>query len=561
MQQYVGGAEAEKERRGSAHALPRRYSLADMRLDCEAAFTAARAYHLEIDEIQRHFAPWRRQTHTRNSQVSGRPEAAPMMSGIFDGTGIASAASFVANMQADWLPMLDDFFALEPGPLWPGSDDDRNRSRRQLQGVSRIVHGLSTPVRLAGNEMFADLFAGTGAMFFSMGPRSRRPIDCEAVPIKEIALARGPKGTEIDRWFWRRNYKARHIGEVWPDGKIGDGLARLMRERRDVDVEVTQYTYWDYRESVFRHVAWTAHDKELLADERLRVTPWVTPRMMVVPGEPFGRGLGHLGLANVRTINKAREYALRAAAIQLLGIWVHRQDGVFNPETAMIAPGAFWEVGAVGGPHATLSRLDTPYNFDMAQFVIGDERNEARRVTLDDEIPELADRVRSPTEIAARQRRYDRNRGGTSVRLAHEMIAPIARASIDVLERHGMIEQGLDIDNVLLAAVINSPAALAQSAAKVERVTSWLQIIIGLFGPQAAMLAGEVEALIPQLARWMGVEERYLRTQGGTEELKQMIAQYAAQMQMAEQAKGAQAEAQTMPDPDPVEQFVSSGAF
>ncbi|MEQ1652582.1 MAG: hypothetical protein ABL897_08855, partial [Hyphomicrobium sp.] len=60
----------------------------------------------------------------------------------------------------------------------------------------------------------------------------------------------------------------------------------------------------------------------------------------------------------------------------------------------------------------------------------------------------------------------------------------------------------------------------------------------------------------PQLGRWLGVDEALIRSKGGTKELKDMIAQYAAQIQASEQAKPTQAAAQTT-TPDAAQQYLN----
>ena len=74
------------------------------------------------------------------------------------------------------------------------------------------------------------------------------------------------------------------------------------------------------------------------------------------------------------------------------------------------------------------------------------------------------------------------------------------------------------------------------------------QIVAGLFGPQAVMLVSEIEKVIPKMARDMGIDANDLRTQAGTKELQDRVAQYLAQIQASEQAKAVQAKAMVEPD-------------
>jgi hypothetical protein len=522
-----------------------KYAFEDKVHDAAQAFLRAQLYHRELTEIYRYFMPWREPIVERAGNRGGSSEGAQRTTYLYDSTGPASAFAFVANMKADWMPAFDDFFSIQNGPLFQGEADVAAERNQALQGVTKALHALLMPVRLRADEMFADLFAGTGALLMTKGDR-RAPIRGVAVPTREIALDTGPWG-DVERWFWKRNYRGRELEQLWPDGRFSDNLAAAIKADRNAQVLVTQYTYWDAADQDFKLCVWTDKDTQHeLWTERMQVSPWVTPRMFVVPGEAMGRGLAHLGLPNVKTLNKARELALRAAAFALLGLWTRRNDGVFNPDTAVMAPGAFWKVGsnASGGMGKSIERLDIPANFDVSSIIIRDEREQLRRVLLDDELPEVSDRVRSPTEIAGRMRRYDRNRGGATTRLALELVTPMVQRGVDLMEQQGLLPRGLSVDQMLTEAVVTAPAAAAQHTDKLEKMTSYLQIVIGLFGPQAAALSAKIEEIIPELARYAGVEERFIRKKTEAAQLKALIDQ-AVQQAVAQEraaAKGAPAE-------------------
>lgn len=515
--------------------------------DAADIWERASRYRTELREIYRYFTPWREPTSERAPQHGGPSEGDKRTQYLFDSTGPSSAFAFAAHMKGDWMPSFDDFFKLEPGPLYVAPDDEaRAQFVLQLQNVTKVAHGLLAKPRLAADEMFADLFGGTGAMYLSRGDR-RAPIRGVAVPTAEVALGNGAWG-EVERWHWKRPYAWRHLEEMWPDGKFSDKLTRAMKDKRTGEINVSQYTYWDATDEMFKLCVWC--DEDLSCEfhtETLKVSPWVTPRMFVVPGEAMGRGLAHLGLPSVKTLNKARELALRAAAFALLGLWTRRNDGVFNPDTAVMAPGNFWKVAYSDGPLKTISRLDVPHNFDIASVIIKDEREQLRRVLLDDELPEMQDAVRTPTEIAGRMRRYERNRGGATTRLALELVAPMVQRTVDLMAQLRYLPKDIEVDQILLQASIAAPAAAAMRTDKVERMVNWIQIMSGLFGPQIAALNATIEDILPQMARDLGVEEKFIRQKTKAEQMKALID--AAVSAALEQQKAAEKGAPAMPPP------------
>lgn len=544
------------------------YSLQDKMRDAERAFANAGNYHRELDDIYRYFMPFRAPTVGRAGSRGQQSEGASRTQALYDGTGPSSAFAFVSNMKADWMPAFDNFFTLKNGPLYklnPQISDDVKKQRTELlQAITDAAHGITANARATTTEeMFSDLFSGTGAMVLNKGDK-RQPIEAFAVPVREMAMEAGPNGSlDRGRRFWRRNYKTRDIEPTWPNAKIPKNLGEAILKDRNADVEVTQYVYWDWRENRYCYSVWTTLDAdvELWHEDGMLTSPWITPRMFVVPGESMGRGLAHLGLPFVKGVNKTRELSLRAAAFSLLGLWTRRHDGVFNPETARMVPGAMWKVASngSGGLGKSIDRLDVPHNFDVSTIIIKDEREQIRRVLLDDELPELADRVRSPTEIAGRRRRYERNRGGATTRLAYELVLPFVQRTIDIMSQHGVLPGGLTVDQMVTEVTIAAPAAAVQRTDRVERMVSWVQIMAGLVGPQFAMLTAKIEELLPEIGRDLGVDEKFIRKKAEYESLKDII---ETAVQQAAQSKSGAAPPQPQqqaPEVAPEQGYMNGG--
>ncbi len=515
-------------------------------------------YRAELNEIYRYFMPWRMPTTERAPQSGGRSEGQPITDVLFDASGMEGAINFAGQVQADWMPHGQPFMALEPGPLVP-EGDAKKQLAEDLQKVSNVVNDVVGPVMSTQlNETGFDLFAGTGNMLMLKGD-AYQPLRSLSVPTSELGLRNGPYG-EIWHHVWKRNWDASDIPVMWPGAKISDTLNRRIKDDPHGPVEVTQYTFFDPAARMWVHHVSSALDDSdgLLAEDGFRVKPWITPRMFVMPGETFGRGFGHLALPFVKTANKARELALTAAAFAIMGIFTRRSDNVFNPQTAVFQPLAFWNVAYNGGPLGpTIQRLPIPADFDVSSIVQQEEREQIRRVTMNDELPDAEKAVRSATEAAGWMRRYSRRWGGANVRLGTELIGAASARAIDILEDGGLLAAALGgrssnirIDNLLTKVTVRSPAMTALRADRVEQVVSYLQIVMMLFGPQAAMLAAKVEKLLPQMGRWMGVEEQYLPTETEQKQLLELMARMVAQQQE-------QASMPKMPTPQPSAPYVN----
>jgi hypothetical protein len=318
------------------------------------AWQRKRHYERQLREIYEYIMPYRDATglHALTHQNEGENRTDK----VFDGTAVAASLRFAGRMQRELTPIFQDFFAIEAGPLVPDSDDKKTLTE-SFQQVGRIANGVlaSGSFHMKSHELFLDLFAGTGAMTITAGD-DYQPVKFRTVPIPEIALDEGPDG---DIWGvdWKRRYRYRHLKTLWPRAEIGKELQGLIKDSPNGEVTLHQNTY--YAPAERRHVlkVWRENggDTELIWEESFRTNPWITPRFFVVPGEVYGRGLAHLGLASAKTTNKARELALLAAAFAVMGLWARRNDGVFNPDTARFEPLAMWQVATSASARSLLA--------------------------------------------------------------------------------------------------------------------------------------------------------------------------------------------------------------
>jgi Bacteriophage head to tail connecting protein len=520
------------------------------RQDCADAFMRAAPYHHELQDIYDYFMPFRRPTAGQlGANGGGATEGASRTDHLFDATGMSAAFNFAGNLVADWMPLNQPFFALEAGPLVPDGDA-KKALNEQLQYVTNMAHGVLASGRTHAtvHEMAIDLFAGTGFMYLGAGD-NRELVRGRAVPPIEMAVDEGPWG-DLWHFWWRRTWRGRDISVMWPSGKFDDVMARQMREKPRELIEIVQYTMYDPTARVWILKVWaqSVGKGEPFYTEEHRTNPWVGGRFYKVPGEVFGRGLAHLGLPFVKTANKARELALTAAAFAVMGIFTRRNDASFNPATATFEPLSFWTVGSNGGPLGpTLQRLPIPQDFDVSSIIIAEERKQIREVLLDDDVPDLNDPVRSPTEIAARMKRHSRRYGGVNSRLALEVIVPLVQRTVDIVEKQGLLTvagadgkpmpTNLNIDQVLTQARIVSPAMATQEADKVQRTVQALQMVQMMLGPQALMLMYKIDELVADISRWSGMDEKYINSKLEIDQLKQIMAQQAQQQQAVETMK------------------------
>lgn len=501
-----------------------------------------RKYDTLLAEVYDYVMPY------RISGIHKSGEGQKLTNKLFDATAPEAAVKFTGRMQQEVTPPFQSFFGLKAGPMLRRAR--RGKTKKFDEDLAEVAEqanaALSTSnFSLASTEMYADYFAGTGAMLMREGD-ARQPIKNLAVPIGEIALELGPDG---DIWgrHWEKTYDAWMVEEMWPDGRFSDELKQQMRHEQDKPIQLMQSTIWNPRTqlhelTVFRSGSGargaTRDDEASIWDEGFKVSPWITPRFWTVPGEALGRGPGLLMLPFVKTLNKARELELQAAALALFGVWTSVDDGVFNTATARYKPGAFWKVATNGGGRGpSLQKLDLPGRFDLSRVVVQEERDQVNRIGFNRQLPPDTGAVRSPTEIMARIRDLDIDLGGVYGRVALEIVHPVAQRAINILANLNILETDLTIDQLTVGLDVTSPIANSQNAARAKTTVDYMQVVSALLGPDTLALTMRLEETVPNLGRDMGVREKDLRSDEETQAIRQAIVERAAQIMAEEQMK------------------------
>ncbi len=451
---------------------------------------------------------------------------------VFDGTAPQAAMRFAGRVQADVTPPFQDFFALEAGPVAADRGLDKNELNKLLQTTTARVHGAVHTGRfhVASHEMYQDLFVGTGALLMDDGDDDDEIAKHISVPTHEIALSTDGWG-RVTGIHWKKKFKCNDLGDLWPNGTFSADLKKAMAKESDRDVEVLQSTTYNRETKLWDLVVLECSiDKKAppIHSRNYRTNPWLTPRFWVVPGEPYGRGPGLIALPFTKTVNKARELYLHAAAFALLGVHTYRDDGMFNPDTVQWSPGALIQVAANAGPQGpTLQSLNVPNRFDISQIVIADEREQMKIAMLDQTLPPDDGAVRSATEIAERMKRLSQDLGGAYARLALEVVVPLVRRHIDILHSRKALPTNLSIDQLLVALKVTSPIAQSQKANKVMPTVNWMTMIQSLVGAESLPMIAAVEKVFPDLGRDLGVSAEHIRSERDQQLLKAWVEKLA----------------------------------
>jgi hypothetical protein len=270
----------------------------------------------------------------------------------------------------------------------------------------------------------------------------------------------------------------------------------------------------------------------------MKSSPWIVARYMKVAGEVYGRGPLVTAIPDIKTLNKTLELLLKNASLSIAGVYTAADDGVLNPQTIRIVPGAIIPVARNGGPQGeSLRMLPRSGDFNVSQIVINDLRMNIKKIMLDDTLPPDNMSARSATEVAERMKELAQNLGAAFGRLITETMYPLISRVLSVMDERGMIELPLKVNGLEVRVTPVSPIAQAQNMGDVEKVTQWAQIAASL-GPEGQM-AVKTGAIADFIADKLGVPASLRTTPQEREQMMQQameMAQAQAQMQQQQAA-------------------------
>jgi hypothetical protein len=423
---------------------------------------------------------------------------------LFDATAIESSFRAAGQLHADLFP--PDFFKLAPGAIskLAMSPDDLTALKKQLQSISEIVNAFfqTGEFDTSTSEMCIDLLVGTGSLFPVEGD-SVSPVRFVCVPFDELAIIVDAYGKVVGI-FWRSRLSYRAIKDAFKDGEYPKSFTDKLNSSPEDEIEINQDFVFNSDTNKWDFVAYLTDSERPIKTDVYKTQPMAVPRYHRVPGEPYGRGPILLALPTIKTLNKAVELTLKAAAIQMLGIYGYRPGGAFNPDTARLAPGEFWPMQATGGvlgPDVT--RLDVGGGkVDLGNLVTSELRLQVQSMLGDDRLPDKGATPVSATEIMARMKRISQNYMGAWARIVNEVHPVIVRRVIEILARKQVKGvPDINIDALLIKLDVLSPITQAIKAAAHSRIIDFIQLCVAVKGtPMAADLIVKVDDALQAIA-------------------------------------------------------------
>jgi hypothetical protein len=354
------------------------------------------------------------------------------------------------------------------------------------------------------------------------------PLNFIPVPQFLVSFEEGANG-QVDNVYRRMRLKGESIMRQWPDAVIPDDLQKKIDQKPTDDLEFIEATILDQKRGDFCYHVIHKESKTELVYRRMVESPWIVSRYAKVAGEIYGRGPLITALPDIKTLNKTLELLLKNASLAIAGVYTAADDGVLNPNTVKIIPGAIIPVARNGGPQGeSLKPLPRAGDFNVSQIIMNDLRMSIKRILLDESLPPDNMSARSATEVVERMKELSQNLGSAFGRLINETMIPLVTKILRVMDERGLIDLPLKVNGLEIKVSAVAPLAMAQSMEDVQNVLQFAQIVQGA-GPQAQMTL-KTDAMMDFIAEKLGIPQKIRNTQEERMMITQQMAEAAQQV-------------------------------
>jgi hypothetical protein len=450
------------------------------------------------------------------------------MTRVFDSTAINSTQRFANRLQSGIFPPQRKWCRLEPGSDIPQERRAEAQTALDLYNEKMFAVLKQSNFDIAMGEFLLDLSVGTAVMLVQPGD-AISPINFIPVPQYLVAFEEGANG-QVDNVYRRMRLKGEALNQQWPDITIPQDLQVMINDKPTEEIDLVEATVYDYERGDYCYHVIHPKSKSELVYRRVKTSPWVVSRYMKVAGEIYGRGPVLTALPDIKTLNKTLELLLKNASLAITGVYTAADDGVLNPATVRIVPGAIIPVARNGGSQGdALKPLPRAGDFNVSQIIINDLRANIKRTLLDESLPPDNMSARSATEVVERMKELAQNLGSAFGRLINETMIPIVSKMLEVMDQGGLIDLPLRVNGLEVKVSPVSPLAMAQNMDEIGNIMQFMQIAQSM-GPEGQM-AIKAGAVVDYVADKLGIPA-ILRN--SPQERKQMAEQA---MQMAQQAQ------------------------
>lgn len=473
--------------------------LAEMKRMVTKAETDRNKHRARIADCYRYTMPWRHQFD--QTQIN------PDLDIIFDGTAGVVLEDFAADMLNTFTPQKNNWVTAEP--VEKLDSGQANQIKDKLAAYQRVVFGAMARSNLymALQEAYLDLGPGTMILMITdIG--ATKPYHCEAIPVTDMLLTRGPHGY-IDGYFRKRKRHRSEVKLLWPDADLSV-LGEEPRVEDDPEYEVIDGCWRNWKDLGDEHY----HYMVECNGKRVYYKPYKGAGSCPFIGARWGRdsttawgcGPTYRTLPEIKTLNHVRYTDLKNYDKHVDPPTSYEDDGVVNIDNG-VTPGT-WIPRAPGSKPP--EPIESKSRVDMAVFERDELRSMIRRAHYQDRPEQQGKTPPTATQWADEAAERARRMGTPATTLVHELQYPLFRRFAWLESQRGKLPKvQLEGNDVALQPI--SPLLRAQEQEAVVRRDKFAELIVARFGPQVGMIVIDIVEYAKRQGKDMGIEDEIIR--------------------------------------------------
>ena len=461
----------------------------------------------------------------RYTQVEDKMDGQRNRLDLYTSVPEQSADVFVQRIQELLTPINVPWIAFEAGYAYTEQNPDPVEVNKSLESIAHICNVFKDCSNFDSEitSFYYDLIAGTAFLFVREGTPDN-PLVFKTIPFKEICIEEGADGYP-DHYYREFKLKNELVKETWADAKH-----TYDEQKAQEEIELLECTYKDGKN--WRYVVIHKTEKSVIVERYFKESPFICLRWTKASGEIYGRGCGMKTLSDVRTLNKLKEYSLRALGFTI-PVFTASMDGNYDVDNFRFEPGAINPVPSNMSNNPTIQQLAVSQQPDLEQYNATQLEMNIKKAMFDTTIPDDPSKL-TATEVNRRASELAKQLNNSFGRLMNEFLYPLIKRVVEILQKFNHIDPQLDVSNFNgfgYKIKINTQLANQQKSQTLNQILQFLQIGAAL-DPNMQFIPKVVKMneLAVEVAHLSGVPYEFVNT---AEEI-------AAQQQQEAQAMMAQ---------------------
>jgi hypothetical protein len=407
----------------------------------------------------------------RYTQIEDKAEGQKNRLDLYTSVPEQAGDVFVQRIQELLTPINDPWIAFEAGYAYTVGGNDPTAVNQELEKIANICNVFKDCSNFDSGitSFYYDLIAGTAYLFIREGETADNPLIFKTIPFKEVVIEEGPDGLP-DHYYREFKIKNELVKKTWADAEFD-----FQEEKAQEECELLECTYKE--EGVWKYELIHKTENKVIVERVFKQCPFICLRWTKSSGEIYGRGPGLKCLSDVRTLNKLKEYSLRALGFTI-PVFTASMDGGYDVDNFVFAPGAINPVPSNMTNNPTIQQLAVSQQPDLEQYNATQLEMNIKRCMFDTTIPDDPSQM-TATEVNRRVAELAKQLNNSFGRLMNEFLYPLVKRIVEILQRFGHIDPQLDVNNFNgfgYKVKINTQLANQQKSQRLEQIMSFLSV-------------------------------------------------------------------------------------